>query len=134
VFCGPVWVAQTALEEIGADIVESLPPQYTRILFKTPSSFSAASAFFSVGAAHALKARAPLLVGIDSASVDRPKSADKTVHRTLLGHGISILEGLDLSGVMPGEYTLCAAPLPIRGAEGAPCRALLIAKEQTNSL
>lgn len=126
VFYGTVWVAQTTLEKIGANIVESVPPQYKRILFKTPSSGGAVSAYFSDDAARALKARSSILAGIDSASVDCPKSPGKAVHHILLGHGIAVLEGLDLSDVVPGEYILSAAPLLIRGAEGAPCRAFLI--------
>ena len=40
-----------------------------------------------------------------------------------------LLENIDLRGVPDGRYTLAAAPLKISGAEGAPCRAILISNE-----
>ena len=48
------------------------------------------------------------------------------VHRLLLDKGVLILEGLRLDFVDPGKYFLCAAPLNLGSAEGAPCRAILI--------
>ena len=47
------------------------------------------------------------------------------VHRRLLGHGVVVLEGLDLAGVEPGPYELVALPLLIPGSDGAPARAML---------
>ena len=43
---------------------------------------------------------------------------------------LPVLENLDLRAVSDGRYTLYAAPLKISGAEGAPCRALLVAAEE----
>jgi arylformamidase len=60
------------------------------------------------------------LVGIDSLSV-----GDDETHRILLGAGIWILEGLDLTAAAPGDYDLFCLPLRIAGAEGAPARAIL---------
>jgi arylformamidase len=37
------------------------------------------------------------------------------------------LEGIVLDGVPEGRYFLSAAPLNLAGADGAPCRAYLIA-------
>lgn len=48
------------------------------------------------------------------------------VHRILLGSGMVILEGLDLSEVKEGTYFLSAAPLKLAGCEGSPCRPVLI--------
>lgn len=65
------------------------------------------------------------LVGIDYLSVD-PYDADPYVaHLTLLGAGVVILEGLDLRAVPPGVYDLCALPLKLAGADGAPARVVL---------
>ena len=61
------------------------------------------------------------LLGIESQSVG---SGD--THRTLLGAGMTLVEGLDLSEIEEGEYVLAALPLKIEGAEGAPCRAVLL--------
>lgn len=65
------------------------------------------------------------LVGIDYLSVDAFDAADFPVHRRLLGAGVLILEGLDLSAVPPGVYDLYALPLLLQDGDGAPVRAIL---------
>jgi arylformamidase len=57
-------------------------------------------------------------------SIEGPHS-DGRVHRTLLSADILIIEGLELRGIEPGEYTLIALPLPLEGADASPCRAVL---------
>jgi arylformamidase len=52
------------------------------------------------------------------------------VHLVLLGAGVILLEGIRLGEVPEGVYFLNAAPLNLAGADGSPCRALLIAAEQ----
>jgi arylformamidase len=47
------------------------------------------------------------------------------VHRAFLTRGVALLEDVDLSNVAPGRYELICFPLKVRGADGAPCRALL---------
>jgi len=64
------------------------------------------------------------LVGIDYLSVE-PMDGDGTVHQTLLGNGVLVVEGLNLSQVHPGEYELICLPLKIEGGDGAPVRAVL---------
>ena len=63
-------------------------------------------------------------VGIDYLSIGHGDDGP-AVHRALLGAQILIVEGLNLSGVAPGEYDLVCLPLKIRGSDGAPARALL---------
>jgi len=41
-----------------------------------------------------------------------------------------VLEGLNLAGIKDGEYTLCAFPIKVSGAEAAPCRAVLMEQEK----
>ena len=48
------------------------------------------------------------------------------VHLALLSNGIIILEGIRLTDVTEGVYLLNAAPLNLSGADGSPCRAILI--------
>ena len=67
-----------------------------------------------------------LLFGIDSLSVKKRGSTDNRPHTKLLGQGIPIAEGLDLSRVKAGRYFLAILPLNIRGGDGAPARAILI--------
>jgi len=55
-----------------------------------------------------------------------PEHAPMAVHLTLLGANVSLLEGIRLSEVSEGVYFLNAAPLNLSGADGSPCRAVLI--------
>lgn len=66
-----------------------------------------------------------LLIGNESQTVG-PKNAPLKVHLELLGANVILLEGIRLSEVREGVYFLNAAPLNLAGADGAPCRAILI--------
>jgi arylformamidase len=66
------------------------------------------------------------LIGIDFLSIEARGAPGHPTHRTLLEAGVVILEGLDLSGVEPGAYTLVCFPLKIVGGDGAPTRAVLL--------
>ena len=48
------------------------------------------------------------------------------VHLKMLGAEIVLMEGIRLGGVKEGVYLLNAAPLNLGGADGAPCRAVLM--------
>ena len=67
------------------------------------------------------------LLGNESQTVG-PEDAPMEVHLILLKKEIALLEGVVLTAVPEGRYFLSAAPLCFAGAEGAPCRAYLIAK------
>jgi arylformamidase len=67
------------------------------------------------------------LVGVDYLSIEQFHSGHHRTHRTLLGHSVVIVEGLDLSAPPPGEYQFICLPLRIEGCDGAPARAVLIA-------
>ncbi|RMG14264.1 MAG: hypothetical protein D6731_10620 [Planctomycetota bacterium] len=49
-------------------------------------------------------------------------------HQALARHDVANLEGLVLAHVAPGPYTLVAFPLPLRGADASPVRAVLVAE------
>lgn len=66
-----------------------------------------------------------LLFGNESQTVG-PEDAPMVVHKILLGADTVLLEGIRLQNVSAGVYLLFAAPLLLGGAEGAPCRALLV--------
>lgn len=66
-----------------------------------------------------------LLVGNESQTVG-PENAPMAVHKVLLGAEVVLLEGIRLSEVPEGVYLLNAAPLNLAGADGAPCRAILM--------
>ena len=89
-----------------------------RILIKGEAvvSLEAAKVFASSGL---------LLLGNESQTVG-PEEAPMAVHLALLGKGVVLLEGIRLKEVPEGAYLLNAAPLNLSGADGAPCRALLM--------
>ena len=67
-----------------------------------------------------------LLLGNESQTVG-PEDAPMAVHLILLGADVILLEGIRLAAVSEGVYLLNAAPLNLSGADGSPCRAVLIA-------
>ena len=69
-----------------------------------------------------------LLLGNESQTVG-PEDAPMAVHLLLLGNNVTLLEGIRLGAVVPGAYFLSAAPLNLSGADGSPCRAILIDPE-----
>jgi len=64
-------------------------------------------------------------VGIDYLSVGGFAKDGLETHLALLGAGIWIIEGLDLSQIEPGMYELICLPLKIADSDGAPARAIL---------
>ena len=65
------------------------------------------------------------LFGNESQTVG-PEDAPKAVHLTMLSEETVLLEGIRLDDVPEGVYMLNAAPLNLKGADGAPCRAVLM--------
>ena len=65
------------------------------------------------------------LLGNESQTVG-PIGAPGNVHRILLGADLVLLEGIRLGEVPVGCHLLNAAPLNLGGADGAPCRAVLL--------
>lgn len=65
------------------------------------------------------------LIGNESQTVG-PEEAPKEVHLKLLGSEVVLLEGIRLGAVPEGVYFLNAAPINLGGADGAPCRAVLM--------
>ncbi len=103
---------------LGDAAEELLPYLRQRVLFKGDIQLTPSAAFVLSGAG-------VKLLGVESPSVAPPMYAEE-VHRQLLGSGMVLLEGLDLSRTRAGvTYLLMAAPLRIGGADGAPVRAVL---------
>lgn len=106
----------------------------SRILIKTRNSsldwieneFDRNFVALSADAAQWLADQGVDLIGVDGPSVQLYSDLDNRTHEVILEKEVIILEGLNLSGVNPGKYQLFCAPLKIRGAEGAPARAVLI--------
>ena len=66
-----------------------------------------------------------LLLGNEPQAIG-PQNAPMAVHLVLLSANVILLEGIRLSEVPEGVYFLNAAPLNLSGADGSPCRAVLI--------
>ncbi len=124
-FVGMAYVAEHHGIVFGKDAAEIIekaqvqnPEAAKRILIKGPAevSLEAAKVFASSGI---------LLLGNESQTVG-PEDAPMAVHQMLLGANIILLEGIRLSGVSEGVYFLSAAPLNLYGADGSPCRAVLL--------
>jgi Predicted metal-dependent hydrolase len=104
-----------------------------RILCKTvnsarcwqDTSFHKQFVHISAGAAQFLVDRKVRTVGVDYLSVGAYEGDGVETHQLLLGAGIWLVEGLNLSEVQPGTYDLVCLPLKIAGADGAPARAVL---------
>jgi arylformamidase len=122
---------------IGPDELDSLslPGKATRLLLRTdnsslwatgPGAFPDTYVCVSPEGARWVVDQGIRLIGIDFLSIEVRGAPGHPTHRTLLEAGVVILEGLDLSGVEPGEYTLVCFPLKIAGGDGAPTRAVLL--------
>jgi len=104
-----------------------------RILFKTRNSrkrwmnrrFDKNFVYLAQDAAQFLVEKKIRLLGIDYLSIGVSSQGGAAVHRLLLGSGVVVIEGLDLSVVEPGKYDLICLPLRLAGADGAPVRAAI---------
>jgi arylformamidase len=111
--------------------------QGERVLFKTqnsrlwPEGYRAfTKTFVSINAdgARYLVERGVRTVGVDYLSVGAFEEDGVETHQVLLGGGLWLIEGLNLSAIAPGEYDLICLPLKIEGGDGAPARAALRAR------
>jgi arylformamidase len=104
-----------------------------RVLFKTRNStrcwhtddFVEDFVSISQEAAHYLAIQQVQTIGVDYLSVGGFFTDGVETHHALLGAGIWIIEGLNLSEVEAGIYELICLPLKIEGSDGAPSRAIL---------
>ena len=128
-FVGMAYVAEHQGIVSGDDAAEILekarernPEAAKRILIKGPAEVSSE-------AAKVFAASEILLLGNEAQTVG-PEDAPMEVHLILLGANVILLEGVRLEDVSEGVYLLSAAPLNLSGADGSPCRAVLIAAER----
>jgi arylformamidase len=105
-----------------------------RVIFRTRSAkrgwmssptFHHDFAFIAPDAAQLLAEAGVKLVGVDYISAEQFGAPAPLTHRTLLGKGIPIVEGLALEKVPAGDYELIVLPIKVGGHEGAPARAVM---------
>lgn len=138
VLTGPCYVVQLpdGVDAITSEVLErsEITSDMKRILFGTSNShlwakgvkeFQTDFVAITEDGAQWLVDHGVLLVGVDYLSV-APYGDSEPTHKILLGAGVVIVEGLNLSNVVRGFYDLYCLPLKIAGAEGAPARAILI--------
>jgi arylformamidase len=137
VLIGPALVVDArGRGHLTAEALEALaiPPGVQRLLLRTDNSaiwqrgdtaFHENFVAIAPSGATWLVERGVRLVGIDYLSV-APFDDGIPTHEILLGAGIIAVEGLDLSAIEAGEYQFACLPIKIGGADGAPCRAVLI--------
>ncbi len=139
------WIGPCQVIEFGPDInrIEPLDlaragvaDDTTRLLIKSTNSakwhdgklaFETDFVALSPAAARWVVDRGLKLVGIDYLSIECWDDAANATHRTLLGNDVLVIEGLNLTAVTPGHYTLLCMPLRIRDGDGAPARVALMA-------
>ena len=103
------------------------------VLFKTinstvylkEKSFNEEYVYLSTEAAEYLVMKKIATVGIDYYSIAGVNNNLIECHQVLLGAKVTIIEGLDLSGISPGEYEFVCLPLKIKGSDGSPARAII---------
>lgn len=138
VLTGPARVVQVPdeVDLVTAGVLEAaaVPPGTLRLLLKTRNSrlwrrgeqeFAPGFVGISPDGAEWLVRHGVKLIGVDYLSVAPYKQSGPT-HQALLGPGMIVLEGLDLSAVTPGAYDLYCLPLKLAGSDGAPARAILV--------
>lgn len=124
------------VDVIDAELLEAagIPSGTRRLLCKTRNSglwvrneaaFDAHFVALAADAADWLIAQGIRLIGVDYLSVATYGEPGGSTHLALLGASVVIIEGLDLSAVDPGSYTLVCLPLKLVGSDGAPARAVL---------
>jgi arylformamidase len=104
-----------------------------RVLFRTPNSalwnthdgFHEDYTYLAESGARYLVDQGVKVVGVDYLSVEQFHKAGAPAHHALLGGGVVIIEGLDLSEAEAGAYEMFCLPLRIEGADGAPARVVL---------
>jgi len=115
----------------------ALPPNTQRLLLRTRNSqlwankvseFQTDFVALTADAAQWVVNQGIQLIGVDYLSVQRYYDSPLT-HEILLGAGVVIVEGLNLTDVTPGLYDLVCLPLKLVGSDGAPARAVLIEKD-----
>jgi arylformamidase len=121
---------------LSADLLKGLAisPGTKRVLFRTRNSelwsreersFSKDFVGITADGAQWLVDFGVRLVGVDYLSV-APFGQSGPTHQTLLQAGVIIVEGLNLSEIRAGTYTLVCLPLRLVGIDGSPARSILI--------
>jgi len=125
-FVGPCYVAEREGVVTAEDAKEILQKASDTNADASKRILIKGNAEVSLEAAEVFAKEKIRLIGNESQTVG-PENAPMAVHKVLLGADVVLLEGIRLAVVPEGVYLLNAAPLNLAGADGAPCRAILLA-------
>jgi arylformamidase len=105
----------------------SLPPRVLLRTYERAPVTEWDSAFCAVApeTIDLLAERGVSLIGIDTPSLDPQESKTMDAHGRIRAHRMSILEGLVLDAIAPGDYELIALPLKLATLDASPVRAVL---------
>jgi len=126
--------ATRAGRSIDASLFAGLPLPGRAVLVKTgwdvhwrSPRYGQGHPFLTRGAAEALQAARPALVGIDTLNIDDTNDGARPAHTLLLEAGIPIVEHLCNLGALPARgFTFTAVPAPVRGMGSFPVRAFAV--------
>jgi arylformamidase len=104
-----------------------------RVLLRTPNSalwnssdgFHTDYTYVTEDGARFLVDQGVKVVGVDYLSIEQFRKPGAPAHRALLGNGVIVIEGLNLSDAEAGQYEMYCLPLRLAGADGAPARVVL---------
>ncbi|QHA36819.1 cyclase family protein [Rossellomorea marisflavi] len=118
-----------AEENISYDDIKDLDIEENDfVIFKTKNSwdeeFNFEFIYVAADAAKHLAEKKIAGVAIDALGIERAQEGHPT-HRTLMGNGVIIMEGLRLKDIEPGQYFMVAAPLNVQKTDASPARVLL---------
>ena len=133
-YLGPAQVITIDLprnSRIQKEHLKKIKIQAPRILFKTrsfpdPDQWNDDFNSLSAELVDFLAAEKVILIGIDTPSIDLSHDKVLESHQMIFKHDMAILEGIVLSEVPDGIYTLISLPLKIKDADASPVRAILI--------
>ncbi len=133
-YLGPVQVIEVQVPRASRIKIADLKGQEIktqRVLFKTgsfpnPNQWNDDFVALSPELIEELARLKVILVGIDTPSVDPCDDKILSSHQAIYKHDMAILEGITLQAVPAGLYDLIALPLPIKGADASPVRAILL--------
>ncbi len=134
--CGDAYVVEFNTDgDITAEMLDNaaIPANVTRLLCGTANTakgclkppFQADYCGFDVSAANWMADRQLKLIGLDFLTIEHSTDLSFPVHKTILGAGIAVLEGVDMAKAPLGSVELICAPMKLLHAEGAPCRVLV---------
>ncbi len=129
--CQVIDVGHVGPRRIEWEDIAGLDIKAPRILFRSLSfdhqaNFQMSFTSLSPNLIDRLAQQGVQLIGIDTPSVDPADSKDLPSHQALYRHNFAVLEGIDLTGAVPGLYQLIALPLALAGADASPVRAILL--------